>query len=46
VQLKLTDTIFFLGALSIVWFFREALCFRSWLWFCFQAKKHLTWHTP
>ena len=45
VQMKLYETIFFLGALSIIYFFKEARCFRSQICFHFQTKKHLTWWT-
>jgi len=44
---EFTDTIFFLGGtLSIVQFLKDAKCFGSWLYFCFQGKQHLTWWTP
>ena len=32
--------------LSTVWFFKELQHFGIRLYFCFQAKKHLTWWTP
>ena len=44
--LKVTDTIFFFGTLSIVEFFTEARPFRSQLRSNFQAKKHPPWLTP
>ena len=31
--------------LPIVYLFKEAWYFRSWIYFCFQAMKHLTWWT-
>jgi hypothetical protein len=45
-QLKLTDTIFFFGTLSLVLCFKEAGRFGSRVCFRFQAKKHLTWWSP
>jgi hypothetical protein len=43
--LSLTDTIFFLLALSIIRFFKDAQWFGSLGWFHYEAKKHLTWWT-
>jgi hypothetical protein len=43
---RLTDTILFFGDLFTSNFFKEAWHFTSWLCFCFQAKKYLTWLTP
>jgi hypothetical protein len=31
---------------NLIWFYKEACCFRSWQCLCLQAKKHLTWRTP
>jgi len=44
--LRFTDTVFFLGTLSIIQFFKETQRFERWLHFCSQGTKHLTWWTP
>ena len=45
VRSSLTQSPPFNGTLSITLFFKQTWHFRSWLCFCFQGKKHLTWFT-